>query len=102
MSNRAWWPPGQSGNPAGRPKGARSRLGEAFLAALEDDFAEHGAGVIQHVRERDPAAYLNVVARVLPKALDGDDDGAPMVVVIRWAKREDETDAGGGCVSSFR
>jgi len=44
------------------------------------------------VRERDPAAYLNVVARVLPKAL-GDEESGPVLVTIRWAKREEETDA---------
>ena len=32
--------PGQSGNPAGRPKGARSKLGETFLKALAEDFDE--------------------------------------------------------------
>ena len=31
-----WFKPGQSGNPAGRPKGARSRLQENFLAALAE------------------------------------------------------------------
>src|SRR5215471_10323251 len=30
--------PGQSGNPKGRPKGARNRLGTQFLEALEADF----------------------------------------------------------------
>ena len=29
------WEPGQSGNPAGRPKGARSKLGEAFIDAVD-------------------------------------------------------------------
>jgi Family of unknown function (DUF5681) len=28
------WKPGQSGNPAGRPKGARSKLGESFLVGM--------------------------------------------------------------------
>ena len=30
------WQPGQSGNPAGKPKGARNKLGEAFIEALHD------------------------------------------------------------------
>jgi hypothetical protein len=30
--------PGQSGNPAGRPKGARNKLSEVFLQALAEDF----------------------------------------------------------------
>ncbi len=39
--------PGQSGNPAGRPKGSRNKLGEAFIEALHDDFNEHGIAAIQ-------------------------------------------------------
>jgi hypothetical protein len=35
--------PGQSGNPAGRPKGSRNKLAEGFVAALYDDWSEHGA-----------------------------------------------------------
>ena len=35
--------PGQSGNPKGRPKGARNRLGTQFLEALEADFKQHGS-----------------------------------------------------------
>ena len=34
--------PGQSGNPKGRPKGARNRLGTRFLEALEADFNKFG------------------------------------------------------------
>ena len=59
--------PGQSGNPRGRPKGARSKLGEDFLTELYENFAVHGAAAIERVCEDDPAAYLRVIVSVLPK-----------------------------------
>lgn len=61
--------PGQSGNPAGRPKGARSKLGEAFIAALHDDFMVNGVAAIQTVRMEKPDQYLKVVASLLPKEI---------------------------------
>ena len=59
--------PGQSGNPKGRPKGARNRLGTQFLEALEADFNEHGAQAIDQVRQKKPEVYMQVVADLLPK-----------------------------------
>jgi len=59
--------PGQSGNPKGRPKGARNRLGTAFLEALEDDFNQFGPNAIAQVREKKPEVYMRVVADLLPK-----------------------------------
>lgn len=59
--------PGQSGNPKGRPKGARAKLGEAFVADLLDDWEEHGVVVIQSVRAEKPDVYLKVIASILPK-----------------------------------
>lgn len=64
------WKPGQSGNPAGRPKGARSKLGEAFLQELAADFEKHGAEAIIAVREEKPDQYLKVIASILPKEID--------------------------------
>lgn len=61
------WKPGQSGNPAGRPRGSRNKLGEAFIQALYDDFTQHGVEVIEKVREDKPDQYLKVVASILPK-----------------------------------
>ena len=51
----------------GRPKGARNKLGEAFVEALHDDFIEHGVAAIQVVRAEKPDQYLKVIASLLPK-----------------------------------
>lgn len=62
--------PGQVANPAGRPKGSRNKLGEAFISALHDDFVQHGPQVIETVRIEKPDQYLKVVASILPKELN--------------------------------
>ena len=67
--------PGHSGNPKGRPKGSRNKLGEYFLAAMHADFAEHGSATIQRVREERPHEYLKVVAGILPKELNVNTSG---------------------------
>lgn len=70
LRNLVPFEPGKSGNPLGRPKGARSKLGEAFLQDMLSDWAEHGATVIKAVRIEKPDQYLKVVASVLPKELN--------------------------------
>ena len=60
---------GKKGGP-GRPKGSRSKLGEAFIADMLADWEEHGADVIKKVRDEKPADYLKVVASILPKDLN--------------------------------
>lgn len=81
------------GNP-GRPKGSRNKLGEAFIAAMHDDFVQHGPQVIETVRIEKPDQYLKVVASILPKelniktdAFDGlsDEQLAALVVAARSA-----------------
>lgn len=69
--------PGQSGNPAGRPKGARSKLSEAFLIALADDFAEHGVETIEQLRVDSPRDYVAAINKLMPKLMElsGPDGG---------------------------
>lgn len=62
--------PGRSGNPKGRPKGSRNKLGEAFLEDMLEDWEAHGKEAIATVRDEKPDAYLKVVASILPKDLN--------------------------------
>ena len=64
------WKPGQSGNPAGRKPGSRSKLSEAFLSALNADFEQHGTAVIAKVRLKKPDVYLKVIANLMPARLE--------------------------------
>lgn len=64
--------PGEVRNPAGRPKGARNKLERRFIMQLYKDFKEHGVEAIQKTRAEKPDAYLNVIAKILPKEINGD------------------------------
>ena len=66
------WQPGQSGNPAGRPKGSRNKLEERFLADLLDDWEGNGQEAIRLARAEDPTSYVKVVASLMPKKVDPD------------------------------
>lgn len=86
--------PGQSGNPAGRAKGSRNKLGEAFTVALYEDFQAHGTSVIAKVREDEPAQYMRVVASLLPREVKfeanpvsemSDDELSSLIDIIRAA-----------------
>lgn len=72
LTDRKPWQfaPGNNANPTGRPKGARSKLGEDFLSALQKDFEANGIAVIAEVRETKPHEYLKVVASLLPKQVE--------------------------------
>ena len=83
-----------TGNRAGRPKGSRNKLGEDFLAALQESFSKHGPETIETVRTERPHEYLKVVASILPKELNvrtdalnemSDDDLASMLDAVRSA-----------------
>ena len=47
--------------------GARSKLGEKFLADLYEHWQQHGAEVIERVCRDDPGTYLKIIASVIPK-----------------------------------
>jgi Family of unknown function (DUF5681) len=59
--------PGQSGNPKGRPKGSRNKLGEDFIADLQAHWEKEGPEVIKRVCNDRPDIFLKVVASLMPK-----------------------------------
>jgi hypothetical protein len=61
------WKPGESGNPKGRPKGARNILGTQFLEALQQHFEEKGVDAIERVWRDKPEVYIKLVADLVPK-----------------------------------
>ena len=56
-----------SGNPAGRLRGSRNKLSEEVICALLRDFREHGQKAIAKVRRTQPAAYLKILALLVPR-----------------------------------
>ena len=72
--------PGNPGGP-GRPKGSRSKLSEAYLKALADDFDEHGVETIVKLREERPDIYVGAIGKLMPKLLElSGPDGAEIPV----------------------
>src|SRR5262249_35093258 len=55
------------GNPAGRLRGSRNKLSEAAICALLRDFSKHGEKAIAKVRRTQPAAYLKILALLVPR-----------------------------------
>ena len=79
---------GISGNPAGRPKGARHVLQEQFFKALQKDFTANGELVLKIMREEKPNEYARMVASLMSKELTGE-DGAPLFPTsVDWNVRK--------------
>jgi len=82
------WKPGQSGNPAGRPKGARSKFSEALVLAFARDFAKHGKAVIEAVRMDRPSDYLKIAASFVPRQMEIEAEVTGLTHEQRVAERE--------------
>ena len=78
------WTKGQSGNPAGRPKGARDQLSQAVYKEMLEDWSKHGLDTIKQVREKRPEIYLQAVIRLVPTThdltLDGTEEPVQWVI----------------------
>jgi hypothetical protein len=59
--------PGQSGNPAGRPKGSRHKIKDGFLRDFFAVWEEEGIDAIRRMARDDPAAFVRLAGSLLPK-----------------------------------
>ena len=83
-SNVTQFKPGQSGNPAGRKKGARNKFSEDYVEAFAADFEEHGAEVFERVRKEQPAVYLKLAAMLVPKDFNLKHSGDVTIQLVNY------------------
>src|SRR5262249_57234150 len=61
------WLPGQSGNPNGRPLGARTEFSNSFMRDLARVWAKQGGHIIEKVATDDPSRFFAVAASLIPR-----------------------------------
>jgi Family of unknown function (DUF5681) len=86
------WKEGQSGNPAGRPKGMRNKFTEAFWVDFFGAWEKHGTAALEKTAANDPAIFVRCAASLMPKELKVEHDLSNMTDE-QIAKRIRELDA---------
>ncbi len=61
---------GNSGNPAGRPRGSRNRLAQQFIDDLELEWKRSGSSALSKVAATNPEAFCKLVSITLPAKID--------------------------------
>ncbi len=59
--------PGQSGNPAGKPKGAKHKLQEDFIKDVQAAWETRGKAAISAMIAEKPTDFVKMVAGLMPK-----------------------------------
>jgi hypothetical protein len=71
-SNGRPFQPGQSGNPDGRPSGARNKFSEGFYRDLAATWASHGKQAMETTAALEPAKFVSICASLIPKSVQLD------------------------------
>ena len=83
------WKPGESGNPAGRPKGSKHVFGEAFWRDLANEWHRRGAQVLQELED---VEFARIAAQKAPTVIEAEVD----LRVSGWLGILHGTDGDGG------
>jgi hypothetical protein len=67
MNDVKRWVPGQSGNPAGRSIGARSRFTEAFVGDVAAAWEKYGSSILEMMITSEPAKFAELASRLVPR-----------------------------------
>lgn len=65
--NGRMWGAGQSGNPAGRPVGARGRFSERFVADLTTAWEQYGETALAETAKLYPDRFVAIASYLIPK-----------------------------------
>ena len=65
------WPPGQSGNPAGKPPGTRTAFSQGFICDFALVWAEEGLEAVRKVAKKSPEAFVAIASRICPNDVRG-------------------------------
>jgi Family of unknown function (DUF5681) len=61
------WKPGQSGNAAGRPPGARQRIAEKLIADISEVWEACGIEVLKRLAVEEPAKLATIAYGLVPR-----------------------------------
>jgi hypothetical protein len=96
--NGRMWGVGESGNPSGRPIGARGRFSQRFVADLTNAWEQHGATALARTAEEYPDRFVGICSHLIPKDVSvsiqatlpaglDQDDWAALVGLVTAVKR---------------
>ena len=60
------WPPGKSGNPAGKLPGTRTAFSQGSIRDFALVWAEEGLEAVRKVAKKNPDAFVAIAARICP------------------------------------
>jgi hypothetical protein len=61
------WQPGESGNPGGRPIGARGRFSEQMISDIARSWSTHGPAALEKMAKTDNTRYVEICSRLIPR-----------------------------------